>query len=168
TDEIDAALRGTDQILARARERGAALTVVTISSLRANFAVRRGDLAAAEADAQEAIDLARDLLGTKFLVLAVGAAVLAGLERDDSPESLRRLIQRTGARYDSEFVPSGQLRYASAVLHAAAGNHEAAIEELHRWGEDHPTFGGENPAAVPWRSAAALSMSELGRVDEAR
>ena len=41
SDEIDAALRGTDEILARARERGAALTVVTISSLRANFALRR-------------------------------------------------------------------------------------------------------------------------------
>jgi DNA-binding CsgD family transcriptional regulator len=168
SDEIDAALRGTDEILARARERGAALTVLTISSLRANFALRRGDLAAAEADADEAIALAPDLLGTKFLVLGVGAAVLAGLERGDSPESLRRLIKRTGVKFDSEFVPSGQLRYASAVLSAAAGNHEAAIEEFRSCGLDHPTFGGENPAAVPWRSAAALSLAELGRLDEAR
>jgi DNA-binding CsgD family transcriptional regulator len=29
-------------------------------------------------------------------------------------------------------------------------------------------FGGENPAFVPWRSAAALSLAELGRDDEAR
>jgi tetratricopeptide (TPR) repeat protein len=72
TDELDAALRGTDEILARARHRGAALTVVTISSLRANFAERRGDLATAEADAQAAIELAPDLLGTRFLVLAWG------------------------------------------------------------------------------------------------
>jgi DNA-binding CsgD family transcriptional regulator len=167
TDEIDAALRATDQILARARQRGAALTVLTISSLRANFAVRRGDLAAAEADAQAAIELAPELLGTKFLVLAVAAAVLAGLERDKSPDYLRRLIQRTGVRYDSEFAPSGQLRYASAVLRAAEGNHELAIEEFRRCALDHPTFGGENPAAVAWRSAAALSLAELARHDEA-
>src|SRR5205823_6050707 len=64
-DEIDAAVRRMDEILARARERGAALTVVTISSLRANILQRRGDLTAAEADAQEAIELAPDLLGTR-------------------------------------------------------------------------------------------------------
>jgi DNA-binding CsgD family transcriptional regulator len=29
-------------------------------------------------------------------------------------------------------------------------------------------FGGENPAFIPWRSAAALSLAELGRRDEAR
>jgi tetratricopeptide (TPR) repeat protein len=57
-DGLDAALRGTDEILTRARKRGAALTVVTISGLRAHFGLRRGDLAAAEADAQAAIELA--------------------------------------------------------------------------------------------------------------
>ena len=78
-DGIDAALRGTDEILAQARQRGAALTVVTMSALRALIAVRRGDLAAAQADAQTAIDLAPDLLGARFLVLAVSAAVRSGL-----------------------------------------------------------------------------------------
>ena len=87
---------GTDEILVQARERGAALTVVTISALRALIALRRGDLSAAQADAQAAIELAPDLLGARFLVLAVSAAVLAGLERDETPDSLRRLIDRTG------------------------------------------------------------------------
>ena len=165
-DGLDAALRGADEILPHARERGAALTVVTISALRALIGVRRGDLAAAEADAQAAIELAPDLLGVEFVVLAVSAAVLAGLERDETPDSLRRLIDRAGVRYDTEFTPSSQLRYASGVLRAAAGNHEAAIEELR--GCDDPAFGGENPAMLPWRSAAALSLAELGRHDEAR
>jgi DNA-binding CsgD family transcriptional regulator len=167
-DGLDAALRGTDEILAQARQRGAALTVVTMSALRALIAVRRGDLADAQADAQAAIGLAPDLLGARFLVLAVSAAVLAGLERDETPDSLRRLIDRTGVRYDPDFTSSSQLRYASGVLRAAAGNHEAAIEELRACGLDHPAFGGENPAMLPWRSAAALSLAELGRNDEAR
>ena len=149
-------------------QRGAALTVVTISALRALIALRRGDLAAAQADAQAAIELAPDLLGARFLVLAVSAAVLAGLERDETPDSLRRLIDRTGVRYDAEFTSSSQLRYASGVLRAAAGNHEAAIEELRGCALDHPAFGGENPAMLPWRSAAALSLAELGRHGEAR
>jgi DNA-binding CsgD family transcriptional regulator len=165
-DGHDAALRGAAEILADARARGAAVTVVTISSLRGLIAVRRGDLAAAQADAQTAIELAPDLLGTEFLVLGVAAAVLAGLERDETPDSLRRLIDRTGVRYDTEFTPSSQLRYASGVLRAAAGNHEAAIEELRAC--DDPAFGGENPAMLAWRSASALSLAELGRHDEAR
>jgi DNA-binding CsgD family transcriptional regulator len=167
-DGFDAALEGTDEILAQARQRGAALTVVTMSGLRALIAVRHGDLAAAQADAQTAIELAPDLLGARFLVLAVSAAVVAGLERDETPESLRQLIDRTGVRYDTEFTSSSQLRYASGVLRAAAGNHEAAIEELLGCGVDDPAFGGENPAILPWRSAAALSLAELGRDDEAR
>jgi DNA-binding CsgD family transcriptional regulator len=167
-DGLDAALRGADEILAGARERGAALTVVTISSLRALIALRRGDLAAAQADAHTAIELAPDLLGARFLVLAVSAAVLAGLDADETPDSLRRLIDRTGVRYDTEFTSSSQLRYASGVLRAAAGNHEAAIEELRGCALDDPAFGGENPALLAWRSAAALSLAERGRHNEAR
>ena len=167
-DDLDAALRGTDEILTGARQRGAALTVVTMSALRALITLRRGDLAAAEADAQTAIELAPDLLGARFLVLAVSAAVLAGLDRDETPDSLRLLIDRTGVRYDRDFTSSSQLRYASGVLRAAAGDHEAAVEELLGCGSDDPAFGGENPAMLPWRSATALSLAQLGRHDEAR
>jgi DNA-binding CsgD family transcriptional regulator len=166
-DDLDAALRGTDEILTHARARGAALTVVSLGGLRAIMELRRGDVVAAQADAHAAIELAPDLLGANFLVLAVAAAVLAGLDRGETPGSLRGLIDRTGMSYDSEFMPSAQLRYASAVLHAAAGNHEAAIDEFRASVLDPPVFGGENPTVVPWRSAAALSLAELGRLEEA-
>jgi DNA-binding CsgD family transcriptional regulator len=167
-DGLDAALDGTDDILVRARGRGAALTVVTVSALRALIEVRRGALIAAEADAQEAIELAPDLLGARFLALGVAAAVLAGLERDETPDALRRFIDRIGVGFDSDFTSSSQLRYASGVLRAAAGNHEGAIDELCGCGRIDPAFGGENPAMLAWRSAAALSLAELGRREEAR
>jgi len=168
TDQLDAALHGADEILARARERGAAATVANLSALRAFICQRRGDLIAGEGDAEAAIELAPDLLGAEFTVLAVSSAVLVGLDRDETPESLRRLIDDTGISYDDEFSPSSQLRYASGVLRAAARNHEGAIEELLGCGMEHPALGGENPAVVPWRSAAALSLAEVGRRREAR
>jgi DNA-binding CsgD family transcriptional regulator len=168
SDSLDAAQRGVDELLAHARERGAALTVATVSGLRARLACRRGDLTAAQADAQAALEIAPDLLGAEYVGLAVAAAVLAGLDRDESPASLRRLIDATGFRYDTDFLPSSQLRYASGVLHAALGDHAAAIEELRGCACDDPAFGGENPAMLPWRSAAALSLAELGRDEEAR
>jgi DNA-binding CsgD family transcriptional regulator len=167
-DGLEEATRGTDDILERARLRGAALTVVTISSLRALIGVRSGDLNAAHADAHAAIELAPTLLGARFLVFAVAAAVLAGLERGETPESLRQMIRQTGVWYDDDFTSSSQLRYASGVLRAAAGNHEAAIEELLGCGDEPTAFGGENPAMLAWRSAAALSLAELGRHKEAR
>ena len=46
SDALDDALRGVDEILAQARARGAALTVVTVSSLRAIIELRGGDLIA--------------------------------------------------------------------------------------------------------------------------
>ena len=168
TDELDAALRGADEIVARARELGAAAAVATILALRAFIGVRRGDLVAAQADAQASMELAPDMLGTEFVVLAVSAAVLAGLERDETPESLRRLVEGAGVRYDTEFSPSSQLRYASALLRAAAGNPERAIDELLACGADHPALGALNPAVLPWRSAAALMLAEVGRHEEAR
>jgi DNA-binding CsgD family transcriptional regulator len=168
SDALDEALRGVDEILVQARTRGSALTVVSLSSLRAIIGLRSGDLIAAQADAQTAIDLAPDLLGAEFAGLAVAAAVLAGLDRDETPASLRQLIDRAGVRYDTEFMPNAPLRYASGVLRAAAGNHEDAIEELRSCAFEHPAHGGENPAMFPWRSAAALSLAELGRHSEAQ
>jgi DNA-binding CsgD family transcriptional regulator len=168
SDHLNAAQSAADEILGRARERGAAVTVVAISAFRAWVGLRRGALAAAAGDAQVAMELAPELLGAEFLVTAVSAAVLAGLDRDQSPDSLRGLIDRTGVRFDPEFTPSAQLLYASGVLRAAAGNHQAAIEELRSCELDHPVLGGENPAVSPWRSTAAFSLAELGRNEEAR
>lgn len=66
------------------------------------------------------------MLGVEFgIFLAAPVAVFAGLDRGETPDSLRRLIDCTGVQYDAEFLPSSQLRYASGVLHAAAGNHVA-------------------------------------------
>ena len=124
SDALDDALRGVDEILAQARARGSALTVVTVSSLRAIIELRAGDLMACQADAQTAIDLAPELFGAEFAGLAVAAAVLAGLDRDEAPDSLRRLIDGAGVRYDTELMPNAPLRYASGVLRAAGGGRQ--------------------------------------------
>ncbi|MGZ4304741.1 MAG: ATP-binding protein, partial [Solirubrobacteraceae bacterium] len=115
SDDYEASMQGLDAILAQARRRGVALTVANVSALRALVSWREGDLNSAEADAQAAIELAPDLLGVEYVVLAVATAVLVGLDRDETPESLRQLIDRSGIRYDTEFLPSSQLRFASGV-----------------------------------------------------
>jgi DNA-binding CsgD family transcriptional regulator len=168
-DRFDVAAQHADELLAEARRRGAGLTVAAVSSHCAYIAMRRGDLTSARADADAAIELTSDMVGSEFVsVIAVPAAVLAGLDRDETHDSLRRMIDRADVGCDVELSASSHLRYASGVLRAAAGDHEAAVAELRECATGHPVFGGENPAVVPWRSAAALSLAELGRDAEAR
>jgi DNA-binding CsgD family transcriptional regulator/tetratricopeptide (TPR) repeat protein len=168
SDRFDTARDHADQILAEAQARGAALTVASVLAHRAFIEVRRGNVIAAETDADAAIELATDFVGSDFvLVLAVPAAVTAGLDRGATIDSLRRLIDDTGVRDDTPFMARSLVRYCSGLLRAAAGNHEAAIEELRGCEQDHPVFGGENPAFIPWRTAAALSLAELGRHGDA-
>jgi DNA-binding CsgD family transcriptional regulator len=168
-DRLDAARARADEILTEARDRGAALTVSTVLAHLAFVGFRRGDLGTAEADAHAAIDLATDLVGSDFVVIvAVPMAILTGLERGATVESLRRLLDATGVREGTTFIAHTLARYSSGVLRAAAGRHEAAVEELLGWARDDSIHGAENPAFVPWRSSAALSLVELGRHEEAR
>ncbi len=46
------------------------------------------------------------------------------------------------------------------LLRSSAG----AIEELRGCALVDPAFGGENPAVLAWRSAAALSLAELAAI----
>jgi DNA-binding CsgD family transcriptional regulator len=59
-------------------------------------------------------------------------------------------------------------RYARGCLHAAAGDHKAATEDLLAAGEFAMRWGIHNPAAMPWRSAAALSLGASGDRESAR
>src|SRR5690242_18891412 len=118
------------------------MTVLATSAYRAFNAQRRVNRAAADADALVRQELAPELLGAEFLVTAVSVTVLAGHDRDEHPDTLRGLIDRKGVRFDPEFTPSAQLLYTSGVLRAAAGNHQAAIEELQGCALDHAVLGG--------------------------
>ena len=58
-------------------------------------------------------------------------------------------------------------RWARGCLHAAAGDHAAAVTDLLAAGELVTRWGAQNPAMIPWRSAAALSLAALGDRREA-
>ena len=169
TDRLDVAQQHADEILAAGRRHGEALTVALMSALRGSIEYLRGDLIAAEADAQAALELAPDLLGSEFVrLLAVPPAVAAGLERDQPPGSLRRLIDQTGALEDTEFLASP--RGALCLRRAARSDREPrpgdrGAPQLRARASD---LRRRDPAVVPWRSAAALSLAELGRHEEAR
>jgi len=63
--------------------------------------------------------------------------------------------------------PFNVVRHARGCLRAAAGDHEAAIADLLRAGELAERWGIRNPAMMPWRSDAALSLSARGADQQA-
>jgi len=64
--------------------------------------------------------------------------------------------------------PHNLVRHARGCLHAAAGDHPAAVEDLLEAGSLAERWGIRNPAIVPWRSDAALSLSARGDRQRAR
>ena len=64
--------------------------------------------------------------------------------------------------------PFNVARHARGRLHAAAGHHEAAAEDLLAAGDRAERWGVRNPAMMDWRSAAAPSLLARDRAQDAR
>ncbi len=63
--------------------------------------------------------------------------------------------------------PHNLVRHARGCLHTAAGDHAAAVADLLEAGQLTQRWEIPNPALVPWRSSAALSLRALGDRQEA-
>jgi DNA-binding CsgD family transcriptional regulator len=64
--------------------------------------------------------------------------------------------------------PHNLVRYARGCLHAASGDHAAAVGDLLAAGDQADQWRIPNPAILPWRSDAALSLASAGDRDRAR
>ena len=63
--------------------------------------------------------------------------------------------------------PHNLVRHARGCLHAAAGDHAQAAADLLTAGKQADQWGIPNPAILPWRSDAALSLAAVGKHAEA-
>jgi DNA-binding CsgD family transcriptional regulator len=63
--------------------------------------------------------------------------------------------------------PHNLVRHARGCLYAAAGDHAQAAADLLAAGEQADRWGILNPAILPWRSDAALSLAAVGKNAEA-
>lgn len=61
--------------------------------------------------------------------------------------------------------PTTSLLCARGRLYAAAGDHDAAVRHLLAAGERCSLWDVTNPALVPWRSSAAVSLARIGELD---
>ncbi|GAA1980890.1 ATP-binding protein [Amycolatopsis minnesotensis] len=150
-----------DLLLAEAAERGAPSWEAALSALRAETALRLGDVPAAAASARTALAHLPPSGLVPAAGVALGALVLALTAEGEHAEvaallaePLPRAVVESRAGLHLLYA-RGQHRLATNRLHAALADFRLCGELMTRWRLDVP-------ALVPWRSAAAEAHLRLG------
>ena len=135
--------------------------------VRAELALRRGDLQAA----REQATLALGLLHTQSWGVLIGLplSVLVRVETAlGRPEDAAELLDRAVPEAMFDTVAGARYLHASGHYHLACGRPLAAIEDFERGGGAMRRWGFDLPAMVPWRGDLAQAYLELGMRREAR
>jgi DNA-binding CsgD family transcriptional regulator len=162
TEEVKAAARTRLDLARRHGSEPAAAAAEGFVGIAAFYA---GEISQAIAYGLQAI------AGTPSIWIATNYLpfVIRGLiERDELNQAEAMLTERGLMEDLLPIYPHILVRHARACLHAAVGDHPAAVADLLSVGEQAESWGFVNPAVLPWRSDAALSLAALGRLQEAR
>jgi ATP/maltotriose-dependent transcriptional regulator MalT len=161
-DELDRADRLLDELAADSRKRGSVMGYATASAWRAAVALRRGEIAAAEADARSAVELATTH-GLHFILphsySFLGEALIELGELNEAALLLKRaeLGPMRGSR------PEGRFLHTVARVSLVRGDRDAAIAALRACEGQEPWF--KNPNAMTWRSTLALALPASSRAE---
>jgi DNA-binding CsgD family transcriptional regulator len=150
------------------RRRGSETGFAIGSCFRSWFSLRLGRLAAAEADARSAVEVAER---SPFMVAILRYALYSLAEvlvlqgRLDEAE---RELRRAGAALEQvEFSDVGLILHSRGLLELARRRPAAAREDLLAAGRISVETEFLNPSWLPWRSNAALASHALGEREAA-
>ena len=152
------AWQGTHTWLRLAQQRGWPLASALAASAASLIALYDGDVRQALAYGQQAT-----AGGGGWISMMATAFMIPALIDQGAIEEARALL--TAGDLNGELGPTwpyNVARHARGCLHAAAGDHAAAVRELLEAGELAERWGVRNPTLMAWRSDAALSLTALG------
>lgn len=155
-----------DAAVAQARAEANGLLLPVVLAQRAWFALRRGDLTAAEADARallEAPELSGSLLNRQF---ATAALVDALVEKGEYDEAERALKPMAGDLQGTSQT-AALLRHARGRLRLAQRRFLEALADFQAAGEIATRTEARSPSHLPWRSNAARALVTLSDPDAA-
>jgi len=167
-DRAEEAQRAAEQALAYARQRGATPELIAACWMNAGGAWARGDLAAAEADVRQALEIAR-LGGLRIAELVVRALLAGVLVMRGELDAADAEIEAGGLTgyipevfaYSIVLAARGQLRHAQGRLDEAT----ADLLELDRLSKGWGAIGAPGP---PARISAARVLAAGGERERAR
>ena len=143
------------------------MIIPAVLAHRAWLALRRGDLTAAEADAQALRDAPGRSPPLLYALMAASVLVEVLVERDDLDGAVRTLGP-LAADLSGVSLTASVLRHASGRLLFAQHRFGEALAHFRAAGEIATGGLAISPCWLPWRSEAALAALAIGEPDTAR
>lgn len=153
-----------DEWLRLAQQQGSQPAVATVASFMSLMSLYGGEISQAVAFGQQGI------AGTPNIwisTITCSFVVRALVERDELGDAQALLAAFDLAGDLAPTWPHNLVRHARGCLHAAAGDHATAAGDLLKAGDLAEQWGIPNPAIMPWRSAAAISLKSIGDMQAA-
>jgi len=155
-----------DGLVRAARDYGDRSAAGVFLAERAWNRYRAGDAEGAEADASEALRIARDATRARgHAPIAASVAVLAGMERERPFEELEAIVAALPPVGDPDTVVQDDLALARAWMTLARGDARGAADAALAL-DRADSWGCFSPTLLPWRSVASVALAQLG--DEER
>jgi DNA-binding CsgD family transcriptional regulator len=166
-ERYDESLAILDRLVRAARDYGDRSAAGVFLAERAWARYRSGAVEGAEADAAEALRIARDATRARgHAPIAASTAVLAGLARDRPIAELEAVLAGLPPAGDADTVVQDDLALARAWLLLLNGDARAAADAA--LDLDRPdSWGYSSPTLLPWRSVASVALAQLGEEDRA-
>lgn len=156
-----------ERLVIDAQERSATTWQAVFTGIRAEIAVRQGDLTSAVERAREALALLPVKSWGVLAGLPLGSLIVAHTRLGQYEEASRQLGQSVpDSMYESWFGLS--YLEARGVLHLSTHHHHAALADFLSCGELQRSWGVDAVGPVPWRVGAAEACLRLGNMDRAR
>ena len=168
-DELDEAHGHYRDALERARRSASPLAYAATAMMLSRTASLRGELADAELLARDALRIAGESVELQALSgFASVHLAIALIDRGQAEEALDVLGPDPGSAAASRHTWSRDALFATGMALLATRRSREALEALLSAGRLSESFGIFNPAFLPWRSAAAQALRDLGENDQAR
>ena len=157
-DALDDGLRASDEMIARARQRGSIVAVTIALGGRQWMNARRGDLVSVEADLRAILDLVEE---HELTLVGTGAArwlaTDAMLERPQLADQAAESIALEITSETKDLFVRAMLLEMRGRLRLAAGDIPGGIGDLRQCAEVPGAKG--NPNQLGWRPALALALA---------
>ncbi|WP_017595631.1 helix-turn-helix transcriptional regulator [Nocardiopsis potens] len=167
SDRLERAAYWSDSLRDEAAERRSPGWEAIFAAVRAEVALRQGDLRSAMANARFSLTY----ITPESSGLAVGgpmAVMVMAHTAVGEYDEAERLLQRPVAEEMLVSRPGLHYMYARGRYWAATGRNRAALGEFMQCGEYMLDWGMDRPSVVPWRAAAAEVQLRLGDREQAR
>jgi DNA-binding CsgD family transcriptional regulator len=151
-----------DRLVRAARDYGDRSAAGVFLAERAWVRYRAGNAEGAEADAREALQIARDATRARgHAPIAASVALLAGMERDRPFEELEAIVAALPPAGDHDTIVQDDLALARAWLALSQGDARAAADAALALDRED-SWGYSSPTLLPWRSVASVALTQLG------